>query len=85
MAPIVAGILLPIINLSGIMIIDIVTFLFAIGAVLWVYIPKIERKTSDIKVNIFQDAYFGFKYIFTRKPLLALLTVFLFVNFLVVL
>ncbi len=81
MAPIVAGILLPIINLSGIMIIDIVTFLFAIGAILLVYIPKIERKISDAKVNIFQDAYFGFKYIFTRKPLLALLTVFLFVNF----
>ncbi len=81
MAPIIAGILLPIINLSGIMIIDIATFLFAIGAVLWVYIPKIERKISDVKVSIFQDAYFGFKYIFTRKPLLALLIVSLFVNF----
>jgi len=80
-APILAGILMPIINLSGVMIIDIITFLFAIGAVLWVFIPKIERKISEVKTNLFKDAYFGFKYIFEKKPLLALLTVFLFVNF----
>jgi MFS family permease len=80
-APILAGIFLPIINLSGVMTIDIITFLFAIGAVLWVNIPKIERQTGEIKVSIFKDAYFGFKYIFSRKPLLALLTIFLFVNF----
>ncbi|MGC9088889.1 MAG: MFS transporter [Caldisericia bacterium] len=80
-APILAGILIPIINLSGVMIIDIITFLFAIGVVLWVFIPKIERKVSEAKTNLFKDAYFGFKYIFEKKPLLALLTVFLFVNF----
>lgn len=80
-APILAGILLPIINLSGVMTFDIITFIFAIGAVLWVYIPKIERKISETNVSLFKDAYFGFSYIFKKKPLLALLTVFLFVNF----
>lgn len=80
-APILAGIFLPLINLSGIMIIDIITFLFAIGAVFYVYIPKLERVISKEKLGIFKDALFGFKYIFNKKHLLALLTVFLLVNF----
>lgn len=80
-APILAGIFLPLINLSGIMIIDIITFLFAIGTVLYVYIPKLERVISKEKLGIFKDALFGFKYIFNKKHLLALLTVFLLVNF----
>ncbi len=80
-APILAGIFLPLISLSGIMIIDIITFLFAIGAVLYVYIPIIDRMVSKEKLSIFKDAIFGFKYIFNKKHLLALLTVFLLVNF----
>ncbi|MCX8095129.1 MAG: MFS transporter [Caldisericia bacterium] len=80
-SPILAGIFLPIINLSGIMIIDIITFLFAIGSVLYVFIPKIERFHSEEKLSILKDALFGFKFILTKKHLLALLTVFLFVNF----
>ncbi|MBC7195198.1 MAG: MFS transporter, partial [Caldisericia bacterium] len=68
------------INLSGIMIIDIITFIFAISLVLIVYIPKIERVISSEKFSIFKDSIFGFKYIFNNKHLLALLTIFLFVN-----
>ncbi|MDI6861337.1 MAG: MFS transporter [Caldisericia bacterium] len=79
-APILAGIFLPLINLSGVMIIDIFTFLFAIIAVLYVYIPKIDRVLSIEKLNIFSEALFGFKYIFKHKHLLSLLTVFLLVN-----
>lgn len=79
-SPIIAGILLPLINLSGIMVIDIITFIFAIGAVLWVFIPKIDRKFQE-NIGLFKDSYFGFKYIFEKKPLLALLTVFLLINF----
>jgi DHA3 family macrolide efflux protein-like MFS transporter len=80
-APIIAGILLPLINLSGIMIFDIITFLFAISAVLLVYIPKVSKKFCKNKSNLFRDSYFGFNYIFKHKSLLALLTIFLFVNF----
>jgi len=80
-APIVAGIFLPLINLSGVMLIDIITFIFAIGTVLYVYIPKIEREMNQEKINIFKDSFFGFKYIFKSKHLLALLTVFLLINF----
>ncbi len=79
-APIVAGALLPIIKLDGIMIIDIITFIFAVGAVLWVIIPDIRKEVTE-KVSLFKDAIFGFLYIFKRKPLLYLLFIFLAVNF----
>ena len=78
-APIVAGALLPIIKLGGIMTIDIITFVFAIGAVLWVVIPDIRKEVEE-KVNLFKDAIFGFPYIFKRRPLFYLLLLFLFVN-----
>lgn len=80
LAPIVAGALMPFIGLKGIMITDIVTFLFAIGAVLWVYIPK-NIIEGNAKLSIFKDSLFGFGYIFARKALLLLLFVFLFTNF----
>lgn len=79
-APIVAGALLPIIKLGGIMTIDIITFIFAIGAVLWVAIPDIRKEVSE-KVSLFKDAIFGFPYIAKIKPLFYLLLFFLCVNF----
>jgi DHA3 family macrolide efflux protein-like MFS transporter len=81
-APALAGVLLPIIKLSGIMIVDLITFLAAFGAVLWVKIPENTQiqKVTKIK-NILKDSIFGFKYIYRVKPLFALLLVFLSVNF----
>ena len=42
-APLIAGALLPVIGLVGILFIDVATFLLAIGALLVVYIPQPER------------------------------------------
>ena len=39
-SPLMAGALLPIIGLGGILSIDIITFIFAIGALLVVFIPQ---------------------------------------------
>jgi DHA3 family macrolide efflux protein-like MFS transporter len=79
-APIAAGALISFIGLKGIMTIDIITFLFAIGAVLWVIIPENVIK-EKVKVRILKDSLFGFEYIFARKALLALLLIFLLTNF----
>ncbi len=71
-APLLAGALLPHIGLNGILIIDIVTFLLAIGALMLVNIPP-PRKTVDGQEgrgNILKEAAFGFKYIFKRPSLL---------------
>jgi hypothetical protein len=82
-APILAGALLGIIGVSGILLIDIATFTFAISALLLVYVPQ-PKKTEEgrqAQGNIFKEAVFGFRYILSRPPLLALQLVFLTGNF----
>lgn len=72
-APLLAGALLPVIDLQGILIIDVITFLFAIGVLMLVHIPP-PIQTADGKAgkgNFWYEATFGFKYIFQRKPMLA--------------
>jgi MFS family permease len=81
LAPLVAGFLLSIIGLKGIMSIDIATFILAVIAVLWVIIPENAASKEKPASNLFRDSIFGFKFIWKRKPLLLLLTVFLVTNF----
>jgi MFS transporter, DHA3 family, macrolide efflux protein len=81
-APLLAGMLLPVIGLVGILAIDIVTFFFAVGALLFVHIPQ-PRKTEEGQQksgNVFSEAAYGFTYIFARPSLLGLQLVFFFGN-----
>jgi MFS transporter, DHA3 family, macrolide efflux protein len=82
-APILAGSLLGIIGVPGILLIDLGTFVFAIGTLLFVYIPqpKITEEGLQARGNIFKEAVFGFHYILSRPSLLALQLVFLLGNF----
>lgn len=82
-APILAGALLAFMGLSGILIIDIVTFSFAIGALLFVYIPQPERTEAGRsgEGSILQESVYGFKHIFRRPSLLGLQLVFTIGNF----
>ncbi len=84
-APILAGALLGYIGFSGILMIDIATFVFAIGALLLVFIPqpKITEEGRQAQGSIWKEAGFGFGYILKRPPLLALQIVFLTGNFFV--
>ena len=71
-APLLAGALMPGIGLSGILIIDVVTFILAIGVLFFVFVPQ-PVKTVDGqagKGNLLHEATFGFKYIFARPSLL---------------
>lgn len=81
-APLIAGALLPLIGLTGILFIDVATFLLAIGALLIVYIPQPERTQEGVQAqgSVWQEAVYGFRYIFERPGLLGLLTVFLIGN-----
>jgi DHA3 family macrolide efflux protein-like MFS transporter len=77
-APLLAGALLPIITLTGILFFDVVTFLFAIGALMIVHIPQ-PLRTEEGKQgegSIWKEAAYGFKYIFARPSLLGLQLVF---------
>jgi MFS transporter, DHA3 family, macrolide efflux protein len=81
-APLMAGMLLPVIGLVGILAIDIITFFFAIGTLLVVHIPQ-PRKTEEGQQksgNIWSEAGYGFTYIFARPSLLGLQLVFFFGN-----
>ena len=82
-APILAGSLLGVIGVPGILIIDLATFIFAIGALLLVHIPqpRVTEEGRQAKGNILKEAFFGFRYILKRPSLLALQLVFLTGNF----
>ena len=81
-APILAAALLSRIGLEGIMLIDIITFSSAIGALLLVYVPQ-PKQTEEGKQSrgsLAAESMFGFKYIFSRPSLLGLQLMFFYVN-----
>jgi DHA3 family macrolide efflux protein-like MFS transporter len=81
-SPILAGALLPFIGLTGILLIDVATFFLAIAALLMVTIPQ-PQTTAEGEAgqgSLLQEAAYGFKYIFGRRPLLALLLTILLLN-----
>lgn len=78
-APILAGALLPVIQLTGILLLDVLTFLLAVGALMIVHIPQPPRTEEGVKSQsggIWNEAAYGFKYIFARPSLLGLQLVF---------
>ena len=82
-APLLAGALLPFIGLGGILTIDIITFLVAVGALLVVKIPQPEEteEGAESRGSIWKESIYGFRYIFKRPSLLGLQTVFMIGNF----
>jgi DHA3 family macrolide efflux protein-like MFS transporter len=82
LAPLLAGALLPFIQLRGILAIDVVTFFIAIGALLVVAVPQ-PRRTAEGEAGqggILKEAAYGFQYIFRRPSLLGLQLIFFFAN-----
>lgn len=82
-APILAGALLPFLGLSGILALDLATFVLALAALWSVEIPRPERSAEGAaaeRQNLAQDAAYGFRYIFAQPSLLGLQLCFLCVN-----
>jgi predicted MFS family arabinose efflux permease len=85
-SPILAGVLLGLLAIqrgtNTIMMIDIVTFLFAIGAVLFVHIPQPVKteEEREKKGNLIEEIGYGFEYILKRPSLIGLQMVFFFIN-----
>jgi len=77
-APLLAGALLPFIGLTGILTLDVVTFVLAIGMLLIVHVPQPPRTAAGQKGqgNLWREAIYGFQYIFARPSLLGLQLVF---------
>lgn len=76
-APMLAGALLPMIGLTGVLLVDVLTFLFAISALMIVHIPNPPLTEEGQKQEgIWKEAAYGFKYIFARPSLLGLQLIF---------
>ena len=84
LAPMLAGIILalpitkPFDSFALIMVIDVITFFIAIGALLFVFIPQPEKTVEGQKESgsIWRESVYGFKYIFKRPSLLGLQMIF---------
>jgi MFS family permease len=84
LAPAMAGVLLGLIRLEGVILIDVATFVFAVGTLLLVRLPR----PSDLaarrpeSASLLQDLSYGWRYISRRPGLAGLLLFFAAVNFL---
>ncbi len=84
LAPAIAGVLLPLIGLRGILLVDIGTFGFAAFTLMLVRIP--EPKPSDTSSSrsvrqLFSDVGEGFRYLVEQRSLLLVLLLFASTNF----
>jgi DHA3 family macrolide efflux protein-like MFS transporter len=78
-SPLLAGTLLPFIKLTGIMTIDVATFVLAISALLAVHVPQPSstKEGQEGQGNLWKEGVYGFRYIFERPSLLGLQLVFM--------
>jgi MFS transporter, DHA3 family, macrolide efflux protein len=81
-APLLAAVLVPLINIQGVVMIDFVSFLFAVTTLLFIRVPTPEamRAGKKAKASIWKEAAFGWQYIATRPGLLGLLGFFAMIN-----
>lgn len=81
-APAAAAFLIIPIGINGIMLIDVFTFIFAIGSLLIVYIPqpKTTQAGQQARSSLWRESFYGFRYIFERPSLLGLQLVFFSTN-----
>ena len=81
-SPLLAGLLVLTIQLEGVILIDVATFIFAMLMLLMVRFPMLESKPAEDDLSTFKcDLTFGWRYILTRKGLLNLLFFQVTVNF----
>lgn len=81
-APILAGALLPLITIQGVMTIDVVTFAVAMLTLAIVRIPRPHAaETSAEDEPFLAQLSFGFRYIFARKGLMGLMFIFAGIEF----
>lgn len=73
LSPLIAGFLFAFIGVNGVILIDFVTFFFAIGTLIFVRIPQPESTQPDKgETSLREDIVFGFRYLKDRPGLLGL-------------
>ncbi|MGF1506283.1 MAG: MFS transporter [Anaerolineae bacterium] len=81
-APVLGGILLAAVGLTGVFIADLATFSAAFVTLFLAHIPQPEETSEGREGSgkLWQEAVYGFRYIFQRRSLLGLQIVFFFIN-----
>lgn len=76
-APVLGGLLVPLIGLAGVLVIDLVTFLVAVITLWMVTIPYVRPVHAEgaSKPGLFSESVYGFRYIFQRPGLLGLMII----------
>src|SRR5688572_33073024 len=84
LAPILAAALIVVVKLEGIILIDVISFIVAIGTLLLVPIPQPPQTETGKKARggILKDSIYGFRYFLANPSLLGLQFNFLMVNLL---
>lgn len=82
-APLAAGALLAIIGLRGVLLIDVVTFVFAVGSLFFIHIPEPDRTVEHRgeKTGMWSELVYALRYLKERPSLLMLQGLFLVGNF----
>lgn len=83
-APLIAGLLLGVIGLGGVIIVDLATFAAGFATLIAVRVPDPPRRAAgeeDARQRGLRDAVYGMRYIAARRGLLAMLLYFALVNF----
>ena len=85
LAPVLGGVLLGVIQLSGIFVLDLSSFIFALTTLLLVRFPdhKVTQSQETNKTSLLTQAVYSFNYLTARSGLLALSLFFASSNFLV--
>lgn len=81
--PLLAGILVTLVSLPGVLLVDFATFLFAVAMLMWVAIPRPAAPAgpSEERGSILGEAAEGFRYVRQRPGLMGLLLIFALTNF----
>ena len=82
-APSLAGVLIGIVQVQGVILIDLLTFVFAVLTLALVHVPRPEATAEGQagQGSLLQEAVYGWQYIRARSGLLGLLLLFAATNF----
>lgn len=82
-APVLAGLLLVLMGIGGILLIDVATCIFAVAVLAFITVPPPQRTTNveAVKKSFWREMTYGFHYIWARPSLLGLQMTFLVSNF----
>ena len=82
-SPLLAGLLMSLVSLHGIILVDLLTFLVGVSVLLVVRVPKLvaSAEARAARGSLFREAGYGWTYIAARPGLRGLLSFFVVVNF----